>query len=54
MRAKQTKFASLVESLLNVAIGYGVAVLTQVVVFPWFGIYIGVKEYEQTSGRQGS
>lgn len=29
---------SLVESLANVAVGYGIAVVTQVVVFPWFGL----------------
>lgn len=40
MRAGQRKWVSLAESLLNVAIGYGVAVLTQIVVFPWFGIEV--------------
>ncbi len=40
--AKQTKRASLVESLLNVAIGYGVALVSQIVTFPWFGIHVGV------------
>jgi len=39
---KQTKRASLAESLLNVAIGYGVALLSQIIVFPWFGIYVGI------------
>jgi len=37
---KQTRKASLVESLLNVAIGYGVALASQLIVFPWFGINI--------------
>jgi hypothetical protein len=27
-----------VESVTNVAVGYGVAVGTQLVVFPWFGL----------------
>jgi hypothetical protein len=40
--AKQTKRASLAESLLNVAIGYGVALISQIVVFPWFGIHVGL------------
>ena len=31
---------SLVEAVANVAVGYGVAVATQIVVFPWFGIQI--------------
>ena len=30
---------SFVESLTNVAVGYGVAILTQIVVFPLFGLY---------------
>jgi hypothetical protein len=29
---------SLVEAVANVAVGYGVAVATQLVVFPWFGL----------------
>ena len=29
---------SLVEAIANVVVGYGVAVLTQLVVFPWFGL----------------
>ena len=29
---------SLVEAFANVAVGYGVAVTTQLVVFPWFGL----------------
>jgi hypothetical protein len=37
---KQTRKASLAESLMNVAIGYGVALASQIIVFPWFGIYI--------------
>lgn len=40
--AKQTKRASLAESLLNVAIGYGVALLSQIIVFPWFGIHVSI------------
>lgn len=37
---KQTRKASLAESLMNVAIGYGIALLSQIIVFPWFGISI--------------
>lgn len=37
---KQTRKASLIETLLNTAIGYGVALMAQIVVFPWFGINI--------------
>lgn len=41
---KQTKRASFIEALLNVAIGYGVALASQIIVFPWFGIHIGIPE----------
>jgi hypothetical protein len=39
---KQTKRASLAESILNVAIGYGVALISQIIVFPWFGIHVSM------------
>ena len=35
---KQTRRMSLIEAMVNVAVGYGLAVLTQLVVFPWFGL----------------
>ncbi|WP_417426982.1 hypothetical protein [Hoeflea sp.] len=35
---KQSRAMSLVESLTNVAVGYGIAVITQLVVFPLFGL----------------
>ena len=35
---KQSRIMSLVESLTNVAVGYGIAVITQMVVFPLFGL----------------
>lgn len=41
---KQSRLMSLVESLANVLVGYGVAVLTQVVVFPLFGLAVTVTE----------
>ncbi len=39
---KQTKKASLVESILNVAIGYGVAIAAQLTIFPLFGIHVSI------------
>ena len=39
---RQSRRMSLTESLANVAIGYGIAVAAQVVVFPLFGIHIGL------------
>ncbi len=41
---KQSRKASLAESLLNVAIGYGIALLSQIVVFPWFGIDVSLSQ----------
>lgn len=41
---KQSRTISLVESLTNVAIGYGIAVVTQIVVFPLFGLSTTIAE----------
>ncbi len=41
---KQSRLMSLAESLANVLVGYGVAVITQVVVFPLFGLAVTVTE----------
>ena len=35
---KQSRVMSLVEAITNVVVGYGIAVATQLVVFPWFGL----------------
>ena len=35
---KQSRTMSLVESLVNVTVGYGIAVITQILVFPLFGL----------------
>ena len=41
---KQSRLMSLVESLANVLVGYGVAVATQMVVFPRFGFAVSITE----------
>ena len=41
---RQSRLMSLVEAVANVAVGYGVAVLTQMVVFPLFGLRTTVPE----------
>ena len=41
---KQSRRMSLGESLANVAIGYGVAVLTQIAVFPFFGLHVSLAD----------
>lgn len=38
----QTKTQSLIESVTNVAIGYFVALLSQLLVFPMFGIHVSI------------
>ena len=35
---RQTRRMSLTEAVTNVLVGYGIAVITQVMVFPWFGL----------------
>jgi len=40
----QTKLGSWVEVTTNVAIGYSVALMTQLVVFPLFGIHIPIED----------
>lgn len=36
----QSRLQSLIESCVNVAIGYGVALTSQILVFPWFGLHV--------------
>ena len=36
---KQSRAMPLIESLANVAVGYGVAVVTQILIFPIFGLH---------------
>lgn len=37
---KQSRAMSFMESVVNVAVGYGVAVLAQIAVFPLFGLQV--------------
>ena len=37
---KQSRGMSFVESIANVVVGYGVAVATQVLIFPAFGVHV--------------
>jgi len=41
---KQSRLMSLVESLANVLIGYGVAVATQMLLFPLFGVNVTIAD----------
>ena len=41
---RQSRLMSLVEAVANVAVGYGVAVLVQIAIFPVFGIAASLKQ----------
>ena len=41
---KQSRTMSLVESVTNVIVGYGVAVVTQILIFPVFGLHTTLAE----------
>lgn len=41
----QSRTMSLVEAVTNVVVGYGLAVITQIIVFPWFGIEAPLGEH---------
>ena len=36
---KQSRLMSLIEAVTNVIVGYGVAVVTQILIFPIFGLH---------------
>ena len=40
----QTRMMSVAEALANVAVGYGVAVATQMVVLPFFGVMVSFSQ----------
>jgi hypothetical protein len=40
----QSRRQSLIEAITNVAVSYALAVLTQIVVFPWFGLKVSLND----------
>ena len=40
----QSRRQSLIEASANVVVGYALAVLTQIVVFPWFGLQVPFRD----------
>ncbi|WP_369793328.1 hypothetical protein [Thalassobacter sp. 16PALIMAR09] len=38
----QSRRQSLIEAVTNVVVGYALAILTQIVVFPWFGLQVSL------------
>lgn len=41
---KQTRKASLVEALINVAVGFGINMAMQFALFAWFGIHLALRD----------
>lgn len=41
----QSRRMSMVEAATNVVVGYALAIVTQIVVFPWFGLEAGLQEH---------
>ena len=41
---RQSRLMSLVEAVANVVVGYGVAVLVQVLLFPLFGLAVSFRQ----------
>jgi len=39
---RQSRRMSLIETVTNVVVGYGLAVITQIVAFPWFGLQLSL------------
>lgn len=46
----QSRLMSLVEAVTNVAVGFGVATATQLIVFPWFGLEASMGEHLAIGG----
>ena len=42
---RQSRIMSMVEAVTNVVVGYVLAIATQIMVFPWFGIETGLAEH---------
>lgn len=40
---QQSKLGSLIESLINISIGYWIAIASQCLIFPMFGVHIPFK-----------
>jgi hypothetical protein len=40
----QTRWMSFIEAVTNIVVGYGLAVLTQIIVFPLFGLYASLSD----------
>ena len=50
----QSRWMSFVEAVTNIVVGYGLAVLTQIIVFPLFGLHASLGENLLIGGRSQS
>jgi len=41
----QSRRHSLIEAITNVVLGYALAVITQIMVFPWFGLQVSLGDH---------
>lgn len=44
---KQSRLMSLFEAITNVIVGYILAIATQILVFPWFGLEVALENIWQ-------
>ena len=44
LRMSQSRTHSMLEALINVVVGYGIALAAQMVIFPLFGIHISLQD----------
>jgi hypothetical protein len=49
-KMKQRRGTSLIESIVNCLLGVGIAILGQIIVFPWFGIRISLLDTSLIAG----
>lgn len=40
----QSRLQSLTEAAANIAVGYTVAVVSQLLIFPWFGVHLPLRD----------
>jgi len=40
----QSRCQSLIEAITNVVVGYALPVITQIIVFPWFGLQVSLSD----------
>jgi hypothetical protein len=44
LATRQSRVGSLLEAVTNVIVGYGLALATQIIAFPWFGLHPSLGE----------